>query len=116
MATNEVLQILVFSTFFGFSLAGLKGTVAGTIATAIDELVPVMLRFTDYVMRFAPIGVFAAMASVITTQGLGVLITYGKFIGAFYLGLALLWAVIIAAGSVVLASRSAGSCACCASR
>ncbi len=55
------------------------------------------------------------MASV-TTQGLGVLITYGKFIGAFYLGLALLWAVIIAAGSVVLASRSAGSCACCASR
>ncbi|AYO81015.1 dicarboxylate/amino acid:cation symporter [Methylobacterium brachiatum] len=102
MATNEVLQILVFSTFFGFSLAGLKGTVAGTIATAIDELVPVMLRFTDYVMRFAPIGVFAAMASVITTQGLGVLITYGKFIGAFYLGLALLWAVIIAAGSVVL--------------
>ncbi len=39
MATNEVLQILVFSTFFGFSLAGLKGTVAGTIATAIDELV-----------------------------------------------------------------------------
>ncbi len=61
-----------------------------------------MLRFTDYVMRFAPIGVFAAMASVITTQGLGVLITYGKFIGAFYLGLALLWAVIIAAGSVVL--------------
>jgi Na+/H+-dicarboxylate symporter len=102
MATNEVLQILVFSTFFGFSLAGLKGTVAGTIATAIDELVPVMLRFTDYVMRFAPIGVFAAMASVITTQGLGVLITYGKFIGAFYLGLALLWAVIIAVGSVVL--------------
>ena len=102
MATNEVMQILVFSTFFGFSLAGLKGTVAGTIATAIDELVPVMLRFTDYVMRFAPIGVFAAMASVITTQGLGVLITYGKFIGAFYLGLALLWAVIIAAGSVVL--------------
>ena len=102
MAPNEVLQILVFSTFFGFSLAGLKGTVAGTIATAIDELVPVMLRFTDYVMRFAPIGVFAAMASVITTQGLGVLITYGKFIGAFYLGLALLWAVIIAAGSVVL--------------
>ena len=101
MATNEVLQILVFSTFFGFSLAGLKGTVAGTMATAIDELVPVMLRFTDYVMRFAPIGVFAAMASVITTQGLGVLITYGKFIGAFYLGLALLWA-IIAAGSVVL--------------
>jgi Na+/H+-dicarboxylate symporter len=102
MATNEVLQILVFSIFFGFALSSLKTTVARTLATSIDELVPVMLRFTDFVMRFAPLGVFAAMAAVITTQGLGVLVTYGKFVSAFYFGLAILWVVIIAVGSLVL--------------
>ena len=58
-------------------------------------------EFTDYVMRFAPLGVFAAMAAVITTQGVGVLVTYGKFVSAFYFGLAVLWMIIIGAGSVV---------------
>ena len=59
MSGNEVLQILVFSVFFGFALSSLKSSFAKNIATSIDELVPVMLRVTDYVMRFAPIGVFA---------------------------------------------------------
>jgi Na+/H+-dicarboxylate symporter len=102
MATNEVLQILVFSVFFGFSLSAVKTTLAQNIAKSIDEIVPVMLKFTDYVMRFAPLGVFAAMAAVITTQGVGVLVTYGKFVSAFYFGLAVLWVIIIGAGSVVL--------------
>jgi len=102
MATNEVLQILVFSVFFGFSLSAVKTTLAQNIAKSIDEIVPVMLKFTDYVMRFAPLGVFAAMAAVITTQGVGVLVTYGKFVSAFYFGLVVLWVIIIGAGSVVL--------------
>jgi Na+/H+-dicarboxylate symporter len=102
MAGNEVLQILVFSIFFGFALANLKGTVAKTISASINELVPLMLRFTDYVMRFAPLGVFAAMAAVITTQGLGVLVAYGKFVSAFYFALLVLWVIIIGAGTVVL--------------
>jgi Na+/H+-dicarboxylate symporter len=102
MAGNEVLQILVFATFFGFALSAVKGTLAPDIAKSIDQIVPVMLKFTDYVMRFAPVGVFAAMATVITTQGLGVLATYGKFVSAFYLGLAVLWVILISAGSVVL--------------
>jgi Na+/H+-dicarboxylate symporter len=102
MAGNEVLQILVFSMFFGFALSAVKGTLAPDIAKSIDQIVPVMLKFTDYVMRFAPLGVFAAMASVITTQGLGVLVTYGKFVSAFYFGLLVLWVIIIGAGSVVL--------------
>ncbi|TWB90087.1 Na+/H+-dicarboxylate symporter [Bradyrhizobium macuxiense] len=102
MAGNEVLQILVFSMFFGFALSAVKGTLAPDIARSIDQVVPVMLKFTDYVMRFAPVGVFAAMAAVITTQGLGVLVTYGKFVSAFYFGLLVLWVIIIGAGSVVL--------------
>jgi Na+/H+-dicarboxylate symporter len=102
MANNNILQILVFSLFFGFAISTFKDARAKTLVDSIGELVHVMLRITDFVMRFAPFAVFAAVASVITTQGLGVLITYGKFIGGFYLGLALLWAVLIGVGYVIL--------------
>jgi Na+/H+-dicarboxylate symporter len=102
MAGNEVLQILVFSIFFGFALSAVKTALAPDVAKAIDQIVPVMLKFTDYVMRFAPVGVFAAMAAVITTQGLGVLVTYGKFVSAFYFGLLVLWVIMISVGSLVL--------------
>jgi Na+/H+-dicarboxylate symporter len=102
MGNNEILQILVFSLFFGFALAQLRETKARSLAHSIEEVVPVMLKVTDYVMRFAPIGVFAAVANVVTTQGLGVLLVYGKFMGSFYLTLAVLWAALIVAGFVVL--------------
>jgi Na+/H+-dicarboxylate symporter len=102
MAGNEVLQILVFAVFFGFALSQLKNETAKTVTAGVGELVHVMLRITDMVMKFAPVGVFAAMAAVITTQGLGVLVTYGKFIGSFYVALAVLWVVLIGAGSAVL--------------
>ncbi|KAG0752805.1 hypothetical protein G6F22_021713 [Rhizopus arrhizus] len=68
----------------------------------IDELAKIMFRVTDYVMRFAPLGVFAAMAAAITTEGLGVLVSYGKLIGEFYLGLALLWAILFGVGYLFL--------------
>jgi Na+/H+-dicarboxylate symporter len=64
MAGNEVLQILVFSIFFGFSLSPFKRTRAPDVAKSIDQIVPMMPKSTDYVMRFAPLGVFAAMAAV----------------------------------------------------
>ncbi|WP_298376542.1 dicarboxylate/amino acid:cation symporter [Azospirillum sp.] len=102
MANNEILQILVFSLFFGLALGQLRDTKAGLLAQAIEEVVPVMLRVTDYVMRFAPIGVFAAVANVVATQGLGVLLVYGKFMGGFYVTLAVLWLALIGAGFVVL--------------
>jgi Na+/H+-dicarboxylate symporter len=102
MATNEILQILIFSCFFGFALAQLKAEPAVTITRFCHELVGVMLKVTDYVMWFAPIGIFGALAAAITTQGLGVLATYGKFIGSFYLGIVLLWTLLIGAGFVFL--------------
>jgi len=61
-----------------------------------------MLKITDFVMRFAPVGVFGAMAAAITTQGIGVLATYGKFIGGFYFGLIVLWIALIAVGYLFL--------------
>jgi Na+/H+-dicarboxylate symporter len=56
------------------------------LVAPIEDLVKVMLRVTDYVMRAAPLGVFAAVAATITVQGIGVLATYGKFIGDGELG------------------------------
>ncbi|MDB5766981.1 MAG: sodium:dicarboxylate symporter family protein [Collimonas fungivorans] len=102
MAKNEILQILVFSLFFGFGLASVKGEAGKAVTNAVDGLVHVMLKVTDYVMRFAPIGVFAAIAAVITVQGFGVLTTYAKFLGGFYAGLATLWALLIAIGYIFL--------------
>ncbi|WP_211467385.1 dicarboxylate/amino acid:cation symporter [Collimonas silvisoli] len=102
MAKNEILQILVFSLFFGFGLASVKGEAGKAVTTAIDGLVHVMLKVTDYVMRFAPLGVFAAIAAVITVQGFGVLTTYAKFLGGFYAGLATLWALLIGIGYIFL--------------
>lgn len=102
MAKNEILQILVFSLFFGFGLASIKGESAKVVTAAVDGLVHVMLKVTDYVMRFAPLGVFASIAAVITVQGFGVLATYAKFLGGFYAGLATLWALLIAIGFIFL--------------
>ena len=102
MATNEILQILVFSLFFGAALSFIRGKGHNTLYNLIDELAKIMFRVTDYVMRFAPLGVFAAMAAAITTEGLGVLVSYGKLIGEFYLGLALLWGVLFFVGYLFL--------------
>ncbi|MBD8553986.1 dicarboxylate/amino acid:cation symporter [Rhizobium sp. CFBP 8762] len=102
MAGNEVLQILVFSIFFGFGLASIDKRLSAPMIVAIDALSAVMFRITDYVMRVAPIAVFAAIAAVITQQGLGILLDYGKFIGSFYVGLAALWAILIGAGWLFL--------------
>jgi Na+/H+-dicarboxylate symporter len=102
MANNEILQIVVFSLFFGFALAGVKRAGYTRIADGIDELAKVMFKITDYVMALAPIGVFAALAAAITTQGLGLLVDYGKLIAEFYLGIALLWALLFGAGYAFL--------------
>ena len=102
MANNEILQIVVFSLFFGFALAGVKRAGYTTIVDSIEELAKVMFKVTDYVMAFAPIGVFAAIASAITTQGLGLIVDYGKLIAEFYLGIVILWCVLFAAGYLFL--------------
>jgi Na+/H+-dicarboxylate symporter len=105
LAQNEILQILVFSLFFGFAIASFKGKVGRHVVEPIEDLVQIMLRVTDYVMRAAPLGVFAAVAAAITVQGIGVLATYGKFIGGFYFGLLMLWLVLIGAGYLFLGKR-----------
>lgn len=104
MAQNEVLQVVVFSLFFGTALAALGPSVK-KLTEVIDQLAQVMLRITGAVMLMAPVAVFTGMAAVVTTQGLGVLVTFAKFMGGFYLGLALLWMLLIGAGFAFLGGR-----------
>jgi len=104
MANNEILQVLVFSIFFGSALGAL-GESGKRLVAVVDELAQVMLRMTGTIMTMAPLAVFAAMAAVVTTNGLGILLTFAKFMGAFYLGLACLWLLLIGAGFLVLGSR-----------
>jgi Na+/H+-dicarboxylate symporter len=107
MANNEILQIVVFAVFFGVGLASL-GERSRLIVEVIEQIAQVMLKVTGYVMLAAPVAVFAAIASVVTTQGLGILATYGRFIGGFYLSLATLWLVLLALGFLVLGRRIGG--------
>jgi Na+/H+-dicarboxylate symporter len=104
MANNEILQIVVFSVFFGAAAAGF-GDKARTVIDWVEQVSHVMLKVTSYVMSLAPFAVFAAMASIVTTQGLGILWTYGTFMGEFYLGIVLLWVLLAAAGFVFLGPR-----------
>ena len=89
MATNEILQIVVFSMFFGIACASV-GDLAKPTVKLLDSLAHIMLKITSYVMYYAPVAVFSAIASVVAQQGIGVLLSYSKFIGEFYLGLFLL--------------------------
>ena len=81
MANNEILQIVVFSMFFGAALAGREGQDAGG---AVDELAHVMLKITGYVMKLAPLAVMAAMAATVAVNGLGILLKFAAFMGDFY--------------------------------
>ena len=104
MAKNELLQIVVFSVFFGPAAAAV-GARATPLIDAVDGIAHIMLKVTGYVMNFAPIAVFAAVAGVIAKSGLGVLSTYGIFMAEFYLGIVLLWVVLILIGMAFLGPR-----------
>ena len=104
MAKNEILQIVVFSLFFGTAAAAV-GARATPLIDAIDGVAHIMLKVTGYVMNFAPIAVLAAVAGIIAKSGLGVLSTYGIFMAEFYLGIILLWVVLIAIGGIFLGRR-----------
>ncbi|WP_374253123.1 dicarboxylate/amino acid:cation symporter [Acinetobacter brisouii] len=102
MANNDILQVLVFSIFFGSALAYVSHGKESTIIRLTEELSKVMFRITDYVMLFAPVAVFAAISSAITLQGLGLIVDYGVLIAEFYFGLFLLWIVLFTVGAIVL--------------
>ena len=106
-AANDILPIVVFAVFFGVAITAI-GDKAAPIVRGVDALVEVMLQVTNYVMRFAPLAVFAAVAAVVAERGLGILKTYAAFVGSFYLGLAILWAILLGAAVLVVGPRALG--------
>jgi Na+/H+-dicarboxylate symporter len=106
MATNEILQLVVFSIFFGVALTAI-GKKGEPIINALDSLTHVVLKMVGYVMNLAPYGVFGAMTGVIAVKGLGILKTYAYYIGSFYLGLVVLWMVLLFVGYLILKKRLA---------
>ena len=104
MANNEILQIVVFSMFFGVALSAL-GEKARTLIDAIDQLSHAMLKITGYVMKLAPLAVLAAMAATVSVNGLGILLKFAVFMGDFYIGLFVLWGLLTLAGYVFLGKR-----------
>lgn len=86
MAANDILPIVVFALFFGVAAAGI-GEHGKPIIRAFDSLSHVMFKVTNFVMNFAPIGVFGAITAVVIQQGLDVLSGYVYLILCFFGGL-----------------------------
>ena len=104
MAKNEILQIVVMSLFVGVGITAV-GEKAAPLVRGIDALVHVMLQVTDYVMRVAPVAVFAAVAGTLTERGAGVIGQLAYFMGSFYLTLLTLWAVLLGVGTLFIGRR-----------
>ncbi len=104
MAKNEILQVVVFSIFFGVATAAL-GEKGHIVIKALDAVAHVILKMTGYIMNFAPVAVFGAMTAVIGKQGLGILATYSKFIGEFYIGLFILLAILLTVAFLFIRHR-----------
>ncbi len=104
MATNNILQILVFSIFAGVALSAI-GEKGAVLVRGADALAEMMLQITGYVMRYAPVAVFGAIANVVATNGLGILSTYVELLVEFYFSLLLLWIILLSIGALFLRRR-----------
>jgi len=102
MATNEILQIVIFSIFFGLAAASM-GDYSKTVVNALDKTSHIVLKMVNYVMKFAPIGVFGAIAGVFAIRDVEeLLITYARFFGSFLIGISSLWVVLLIVGVLFL--------------
>lgn len=105
MATNEILQIVIFSIFFGLAAASL-GDYVKPVVSALEKTSHIILKMVNYVMKFAPIGVFGAIAGVFAVRDFEELaFTYFKFFASFLVGISSIWIVLILVGYIFLKSR-----------
>ena len=104
MANNEILQIVVFSVFFGIAATALH-EYAKPLVKALDAASHIILKMVGYVMWFAPVGVFGAIAAVIATKGLHVFSFYGQYLLYFLVGIVLLWLILLFVGFLILRNR-----------
>ncbi|HWI85099.1 MAG TPA: dicarboxylate/amino acid:cation symporter [Sphingomonas sp.] len=106
LAKNSILQIVVFASFAGIAATAI-GEKAAPIVRAADAVAQLMLQITDYVMRLAPLAVFAAVTSAVAKEGLGIVLTFGYFMGGFYLALAVLWGLLFIVAAVAVGTGRA---------
>jgi Na+/H+-dicarboxylate symporter len=105
MATNEILQIVIFSIFFGLAAASI-GDYTKPVVNALEKTSHIILKMVNYVMLFAPIGVFGAIAGVFAIKDVGdLLITYAKYFSSFFVGIASLWVFLLLLGYLFLRKR-----------
>ena len=104
LANNEILQIVVFSVFFGIATASI-GEQGKIVIKALDAVAHIILRVTGYVMYLAPIAAMAAIASIMAIKGPELLVTYGKFILSFYLAILGLWLILLLIASFFIGRR-----------
>lgn len=104
MATNEILQLVVFSIFFGVAATAL-GDYSKPVIKALDVASHIILKVVGYVMNFAPLGVFGAIAAVIATKGLQVFNFYAQYFFYFLIGIGLLWIILWGVGFLILRNR-----------
>ena len=104
MANNEILQIVIFSCFVGAAIVAIPGR-APAVVGLVEQIAAVMLKVTDFVIKLAPLAVFAALTSTVASHGIGIVATYAKFVGGFYLSLAILWALLAVVGALVMGRR-----------
>lgn len=105
MANNEILQIVIFSIFFGLAAASI-GSFAKPVINALDKTSHIILKMVNYVMKFAPMGVFGAIAGVFAIKDLNdLVITYIKFFSSFLIGISSLWVFLLLVGFLFLKSR-----------
>jgi proton glutamate symport protein len=100
MAKGDILQIVVFATIFGVALAAI-GEKGRPLVELLDAVAHVMFRFTGYVMRFAPIGVLAAIAATVGGRGVAILVTLGKLVLVMY-GSLVIFVVVVMGGAALL--------------
>lgn len=105
LANNEILQIVIFSIFFGLAAASI-GSYAKPVINALDKTSHIILKMVNYVMKFAPLGVFGAIAGVFAVKDLNELVfTYIKFFGSFLVGIGSLWIFLLVVGFIFLGRR-----------
>jgi Na+/H+-dicarboxylate symporter len=104
MANNEILQLVVFSIFFGVAASSI-GSYAKPLIHALEVASHVILKIVNYVMNFAPLGVFGAIAAVVAAKGLEIFEFYFKYFSFFLIGIGLLWLILLAAGFIILKGR-----------
>jgi Na+/H+-dicarboxylate symporter len=104
MANNEILQLVVFSIFFGVATT-VMGEKAKSVVKALDSVSHIILKMVGYIMNFAPIGVFGALCAVVSSKGLGIFQFYLIYFVYFLLGILILWVLLISVGFLLLGSR-----------